>query len=436
MQSGITQVGFGRIFFFWVPLAATWLMMSAEGPFLAAIIARLDDPRSNLAAFGVAFAVAILIEAPVIMILSASTALVDDAGSLRRLRLFTYGLSGAVTLAMAALLLTSAWTTIATEWIGLSPAVAKLSHVCLAIMLPWPGAIGYRRFYQGLLIRGNRTRRVAYGTVIRLSTMAATATSLYLTTRLPGACVGAAALSAGVCLEALASRVMARQIVRDLLQSSPSAETTLSYRRIVHFYWPLALTSLIGLAAPPVVTFFMGRAHYPLESLAVLPVVNALTFVFRSVGLSFQETAIAFFAESPASAGRIIRFAAVLGLASSFVLGLVGFTPLAEFWYGGVSGLDPELTRFAIAPTRILVVLPLLSVMLSLQRAILVHGRRTGAITWATLIEIGGIVSFLAWAIFGTAMVGVTAAALAYLCGRLGANLILIPPCRRVFREG
>ena len=40
---------------FWAPLAATWLMMSVEGPFIAAVIARLADPTVNLAAYGVAF---------------------------------------------------------------------------------------------------------------------------------------------------------------------------------------------------------------------------------------------------------------------------------------------------------------------------------------------------------------------------------------------
>ena len=56
-----------QIFLFWLPLAGTWLMMAVEGPYLAAIIARLDRPTENLAAFGVAFAFAIIIEAPVIV---------------------------------------------------------------------------------------------------------------------------------------------------------------------------------------------------------------------------------------------------------------------------------------------------------------------------------------------------------------------------------
>ena len=82
-----------KIFRVWSPLAATWLMMSAEGPFLAAIIARLDDPTYNLAAYGVTFSFAIIVEAPIIMILSASTALVKDWDSFLRLRNFTYVLN-------------------------------------------------------------------------------------------------------------------------------------------------------------------------------------------------------------------------------------------------------------------------------------------------------------------------------------------------------
>ena len=47
------------IFRLWSPLAATWFMMAAEGPLLAAIVARLSEPRFNLAAYGVALSIAL-----------------------------------------------------------------------------------------------------------------------------------------------------------------------------------------------------------------------------------------------------------------------------------------------------------------------------------------------------------------------------------------
>jgi len=79
-----------RILGFWLPLASTWLMMSVEGPFLMAVIARLQNPTENLAAYGIAFVLALVIESPVIQFLSSSTALVsnrDTYFAMRALRL-------------------------------------------------------------------------------------------------------------------------------------------------------------------------------------------------------------------------------------------------------------------------------------------------------------------------------------------------------------
>jgi len=419
---------------FWAPLAATWLMMAVEGPFLAAVIARLADPTFNLAAYGVAFAFALLAEAPVIMIMSASTALVEDETSLRRLRRFTWALNGAMTVALAGFLTPPVYAFVMRDLIALPPEVARLTHGALLILLPWPAAIGYRRFYQGLLIRGGRTRLVAAGTVIRLLTMGATGLTLYHTGSLPGAWVGAAALSGGVVMEALGSRLMVGRVLAGL-RATAGGPDPLSYRRILRFYYPLALTSLIGLALQPMLTFFMGRAPSPVESLAVFPVVNVLSFVFRALGLSYQEVAIAVIGPRGEHTGVVSRFALWLGLGTSLGLAAIAATPLADVWFGTVSGLTPELTRVAILPALILIPLPGLSVLQSLQRGILVKAHRTAPITWATALEIAVVATGfpVLTALFGWA--GVVSAVTAFVVGRLTAVAYLAGPVRRAVRR-
>ncbi len=409
-------------------------MMAVEGPFLAAVIARLVDPKFNLAAHGVAFAFALLVEAPVIMLMSASTALAEDQASFRRLRNFTYSLNAVVTAAMLLLLLPQVYRLVMLDLIALPGEVAHLTYVALWILLPWPGAIGYRRFYQGVLIRDGRTRLVAYGTVLRLTSMATTALVLYFVVSPPGAYVGAAALSVGVSAEAVASRVMARRSVRKLLATPSSrgvGNAPLGYGRIWRFYYPLALTSIIGLAVQPLLTFFMGRAPAPVESLAVFPVVVAVSFVFRAMGLSYQEVAIALMGKRYEHVRELGRFAIWLGVASSAGLALLALTPLSRLWFETVSGLSPELARFAILPTVVLVPIPFLSVILSYQRGILVVAERTRPVTWATAIEVLGIAigfPILGWKM---GMVGVTAATIAFVAGRLASNLYLYRPCVR-----
>jgi hypothetical protein len=416
-----------KIFLFWAPLAATWLMMSVEGPFLAAVIARLADPKANLAAYGVAYSFALIVEAPIIMIMSASTALVAGRTSYYRLRNFTFALNGLITAFMLIVLWPPVFRFLTERLIGLPPAIAEVTHTATLILLPWPGAIGYRRFFQGLLIRSGRTRLVAYGTVLRLTTMAGVATVLYVSGRVPGACVGAAALASGVVMEALASRIMAHGTARRL--RALEEESAPTYREIAHFYHPLAMTSILALGVNPMVTFFMGQSRHPLESLAVLPVVVSFGFIFRCFGLSFQETGVALMGEGNAGFQPLRRFALILAAATSTAYALVTLTPLVNVWFSGVSGLSAELSAFAVGPARIILLLPALEVLLSLQRSILVNVRRTGPITWATAVEVLGIVAVLAIAIRGFNAVGAVAACTGFLVGKLAHNLSLLRPC-------
>ena len=298
-------------------------------------------------------------------------------------------------------------------------------------------AIGYRRFYQGILIIANQTRRVAYGTIIRLATMAATASVLYWVYQPDGVVVGAAALAMGVLVEALASRMMATKAVADVMQKAEPTDglqSRTSYREIGSFYYPLALTSVIALAIHPFVTFFMGQGKAPLESLAVFPVVTSLVFIFRTPGLSFQEVAINFLGEKNESYRIIRNFTALLAGGSTLMLMLIAFTPLADLWYVGLSGLSPELAAFAHTPTQILAIIPAFSVLLCLQRALLVNARHTKPITVATMIEVAIIFAVLYITIVYGGMIGAVAAAIALLIGRLGANSYLLRPYAAILR--
>ncbi len=431
------KLTYRSIFIFWLPLAATWIMMAVEGPYISAIIARMPEPKFNLAAYGVAFSFALIIEAPVIMMMSASTALVRSRFSYLQLRNFTFILSGAITGIMLLFNYSPVFYFVVEDLIGLPHHVAHLTHLSTMILLPWPGAIGYRRFYQGILIRFNLTRRVALGTVVRLVTMSLIAFSFYKFFRVPGTVAGASALALAVSMEALVSRWMARNCVKSLMMTEErESPMSLTYSYIVRFYYPLAITSILSLSVHPVVTFFLGQSRMALESLAVLPVVNSLIFIFRSIGLSYQEVAIALMGDRMEGYRRVRNFALWLGAALLGILSVLAFTPLSYFWYHTVSGLPTDLTQFAIIPTRIMTLMPVLTLLLSFQRAVLVNRKFTHPITFASIIEIGGITLILFVAIKYLYVVGVIAATAAYVLGRLGANLYLMKPVYAARRLG
>lgn len=424
-----------KIFLFWGPLALTWLMMAFEQPFLVSVIARLDDAKYNLAAFGIAFSFAMIVEAPVIMLMSASTALVTDRNSFRKLKRFTDVLNISVVIVQLVILIPPVFNLIVKDLMGVPENVAHLTYIALILLILWPPSIGYRRFYQGILIRNNLTQRVTYGTLVRFLLIALVGFILYLT-GIEGAYVGAATLSLAVFCEAFASWLMARKTVRRILDDGDNTEEDfpeeavnkkIGYKFITRFYTPLALTSLLSMGVHPFVTFFLGRSNMPIESLAVLPVLNSLVFIFRSMGLSYQEVNIALIGKRKQNYRSLRNFAIMLGIMVTILLGIIAFTPLSGVWFIKVSGLTTELADLAYLPLKILLVLPALSVLLSFQRSTMVIANNTRPISVATTIELIVILIVLVICIAFYDMIGVIAASLAYIIGKSASNIYLSP---------
>ncbi|MEW6194419.1 MAG: hypothetical protein AB1521_04580 [Bacteroidota bacterium] len=427
------KLTYSKILKFWLPLLATWLMMSAENPFLTALIARMPAPEYNLAAYGVAFSIALIVESPVIMMMSASIALVEDKFSFIKLRKFVYAINLVLVLLMTLLILDPVYQFIFVKLLNLPMRVAHLTHVAVAILIPWAPSIGYRRFYQGVMIRNNLTRRVAYGTVIRLSAMSLTAFVLFTFSDSHGVVVGAAALSAGVVAEAIATRFMAVKIV-DKIKSDKEEGKKISYNEIIKFYYPLVLTSFISLGIHPIVTFFLGQSRMALESLAVLPVLNSLVFIFRAFGLSFQEVGVTLM-KNKDDFNSLKNFAAYMTVGVVAGLGLISFTPMSNIWLLKVSGLSTELADFAKLPFMLYTIFPATTVLINFQRALLVSKRNTNPITYATIIEVIGIIVVLTLGIKFLNLIGVVVAILAYTVGRLMANGYLMIPFKKTKNE-
>jgi hypothetical protein len=327
-------------------------------------------------------------------------------------------------------LLPSIFDWVAQDLIGLPDSIAVLTHRALLLLVPWPAAIGYRRFYQGIMIRQHLTRRVALGTVVRVLAMAGAAVALFRA-GLPGALV--APRSPRVVVEAIATRLMAWGVKERIVRASPSRPLQeLTFSRIAEFYFPLALTSVIALGVQPTMTFFLGGSRRAIDSLAVLPVITSLTFLFRSIGISYQEAAIALLDGTRENFRRVSAFAAVAGVAATLGLTLIAFTPLADIWFRDLSGLDPELAAFSVLPLQIFCTIPFFAMQLAYQRAILVFGRATRSVTLSTVVEVATIVAVLYASIHIMDWVGAVAAVVALLVGRIVGNAYMMYPCHLV----
>lgn len=366
-----------RIFWLWLPLAVSFTLMMLEGPTVQAAITRLDQSALNLAAFGLVMSISLIIESPVIMLISTSIALVRDAQSYRILRTFVVTLNLVLTVVTALVAWTPLYGLVVGGMLGIPETIAAAARPAFQIMLLWTAAIGWRRFYQGILVRHGLTTRVSYGTAVRLAFTIMTAAALAVWGQLPGAIVGACSLMAGVISEAIATHLFALPVVRRI-QTEPRApvEQPLTMSAIITFHTPLAATSLLTLLVQPVTAAALARLAQPTATLATWPVIFSAMMVLRGWGMALQETTIAQAADQRAH--RPLRdFTLIVAATTSLAALLLAFTPALDLYLRTVISLDPQLWSYVRGGLQVLLLLPGLTALTSWLRGLLVAAGTT-----------------------------------------------------------
>ena len=368
------------VFWLWLPLALSFTFMMLEGPTVQSAIARLGDPALNLAAFGMVFGISLIVESPVIMLVSTAIALATDAHSYRMLRRFMIGLNIALTLLSILIAWTPLFDLVAGRVLGMPRPIVDAGRWPMRLMIFWTAAIGWRRFYQGILVRHGYTSRVSYGTALRLLTNVVVAFGLVAWGGFSGAIAGVITLNAGVFVEALFTHVMALGVVRDLVITNTTLpERPLTIGKITAFHLPLAATSLLSLIVQPVTAAALARLAMPRETLAAWPVVFSTMLVMRGWGMALQETTIAQ-SRTPEMARPLRDFTLIVAGVTSLATALLAFTPLIDMHLQAVIGLAPELRGFVRTGIQIALVLPAISALTSWMRGRIVAAGSTSRV--------------------------------------------------------
>jgi hypothetical protein len=421
------------IFWFWLPLFASWLLMTAEGPLIAAAINRLPDEVVMLAAMGIVNSLSVTIESPIINLLATSTALVRDHASYLLVRRFTLHLCLILTVVAILVGYTPLFDAIVPGLLDVPDEIARWVRPGMQIMILWSAAIGWRRFLQGILIRFNRTRSIAWGTAVRLLASGGTVAGLAVWGHWPGVIIGALALMAGVLAEAAFATWAVRPVLRhELAPGSAVAEgAPLTYRALLSFHLPLAATSLLLLLMQPLVTSSLARLDRPTESLAAWPILFQILLMARAAALALPEVIIALHRDR-GTFGPLRRFSFTLVGAVTVATAVFTLTPLAEFYVFRVQDMTPDVGELALSSLSLFLLFPALAVLTSWLRGLLIHGRHTRDVNvgMAVNLAVTGVTLLVglrqAWPGLPTAAVALNLASLAevvYLTWRTRAAL-------------
>lgn len=387
--TGATPLPMQRVVRTWWPLAASWLVMTFEIPLLAAVVARAADPEIHLAAWGIVFPLALILAAPIMMLLGASTALSKDWASYATLRRYMWIMAASLTLIHALLAFTPLFDWVVRGLIGAPAEVIEPARLGVRIMLPWSAALAYRRFNYGVLIRFGDTRTVTVGAILRLTgdvvALAALFALMAMGVPIPGIALAAVAIACGVLTEAFYAHFRVRPLREQKLRPAPAVPVPLTLRTFLAFYLPLVMTSLLQIMVQPIGSAALSRMPDPLHSLAVWTVVYGLLIMLMSVGIAYTEVVVVLLDE-PGAAESLRRFALGLSGIMAVILLLINLTPLAGIWFREVAALPPDLVEPARRSLWFGLLIPSISVLEGWFNGTLLNGRKTRGITEAVFL--------------------------------------------------
>ncbi len=378
------------VFWFWLPLFASWLLMTMEGPFVTATINRLPNEVIMLAAMGIVVSLSVTIESPIINLLATSTALVKDRASFLQVRRFNVHWMIFLTAVTFLIAFTPVFDFVVVRLLGTPAEIAVWVQPGLKILLFWSAAIAWRRFLQGVLIHFNQPKKVAWGSVLRLISSAGTAVILGVWSGLPGVIIGATALMMGVLAEAIYATVAVRPLLKTELSptAAPAAGDPLTYRELFWFHLPLAGTSVLILFTQPLVTSSLARLQNPTLSLAAWPVLFQIMLMARAAAFALPEVIIAL-TKNKESYRPLRRFSFNLAFLITGVMLLFTVTPISTFYIFVVQDMTGPVGSLVKLALIFFLFFPALTVIDMWLRGVLIHGRHTKDVNIAMGINLG-----------------------------------------------
>jgi Na+-driven multidrug efflux pump len=168
-----SRLSLGGLWRFYQPLMATSLLRQAIRPVLNASIAAAALPRASLAAWPVAWGLAILVAGPAWSLQQLTTALASDENAYRRVRSFALTLSALLSLCLALVAFTPAYGVVMGGVYNLSEELQRLARPAVQVMVVLPLLMGIQGLLRGVLIRGGATGAVRTAMIVNVLTFAA-----------------------------------------------------------------------------------------------------------------------------------------------------------------------------------------------------------------------------------------------------------------------
>jgi hypothetical protein len=397
--SVLPTVTYWSLFLFYLPLGFSGLMMMLDLPVVNGVLNRFPNPDVSVAALRVAFSMALVYEASHIAMIDVSTALSTDARTFAMLRRF-YIIMAIVLLAGASIVAFSPlYDWLVRDVMNISERVAEAARPAVWAFLLWPLPIGWRRLYQGALIRHGHPKVVGAGAIVRMGSLIVSllffawlGTTVFT---IEPAAIAVLAMLVSVTAEAVAVHGWTGRVLRQMPQETPGKPLP-TYGDLWRFFFPLSGTAVMSTLTQPVLTAGIASAAVlwaspggSTVSVASYAIAWSLGFLMFGPALSMTQASITWSnSPDPEVRRKGPRLLIGIGAALAFLVAIASYTPIAELIFRGLLDTPPATTALAVDVARWLVPMPLLHATSFMLRGKLIAAGRPKAVRLAQGIDL------------------------------------------------
>ncbi|MFW6271326.1 MAG: hypothetical protein ACOC4G_14810 [Bacillota bacterium] len=195
------------------------------------------------------------------------------------------------------------------------------------------------------------------------------------------------------------------------------AKTGVSYKELIRFFLPLAITPFIIGVVHNVANGAIARLPAPELSLAVFTVIKGFSNIVRAP-IFMGKQAIISLVNDEASCKLVLKMLWIVGGIAILILFLMGYTPLGGIVLRNIIGLkEGQQITYGYYALRIVFLLPLVELVRNNNQGLVIALKKTKFILPGILVRLIFVLTFMSWVVSSQSMPGIVAGSLAWVGG-------------------
>ncbi|MBB6691307.1 multi antimicrobial extrusion protein MatE [Cohnella xylanilytica] len=347
LSASAEPVALKRLFFFFIPLGLSALLINLSHVVINGTLARAEEPELILAGYATAMSLLTVTEKPAVLFRETCSALVRDRVSFSAIRRVAFVVFGGSLVfgGMIAYSPVGGW--IFSGAYGADPEAAEAATDVYRVLMFLSLFSGIRCLYQGVIIYRMRTKWLTIGMIFRLGGMVALSQYI-LHAGVTSSRQGAVIFVFGMMIEAAVSWLEGRKLAKELPKLDPESEVKRP-KQVLRFYGPLLFSSFVVLWVPPVLNALLG--HTDRGTLAIASFAVAGSFMNLVLGFFnyFHQIALQFYRTDPM---QVIRFVRIMAFIPGALIACMAFTPAGPWIFVHLIGIEDRLLDSSIHALR------------------------------------------------------------------------------------